>query len=696
VNVIGAALAAAAGLALAGAAASVLFGRSARARVAGPLTALSGVAAVVAGAAAVAGASWSFATPDLLPLTGVELTIDALSGWFLLLVGAVTCVAGTYTVGYVGRSGEGASSRGALFLLPLFAASMMLVPLAASVPTLLAGWELMAVTSLLLVLTEHRHRPPQAPLANATQSDERTAARAGGAVRDAAVWYAAMTQLGFVALLAGLLWLAAVAGGTSFAAIRAGAAGMDATTAGVVFLLGIVGFAGKAGAVPLHPWLPRAHAESPSHVSTLMSAAMVKLGIYGLLRLGFDLLGGGATWWWLVLVVIGSGSALYGITQAAVAQDLKRMLAFSTSENVGLILLGVGFAGLYARSGNPAAAGLALAAALLHTANHAAFKALLFAGAGSVVRATGTRDLDRLGGLVRTMPATTIMFGAGALAAAALPPGNGFVSEWLLLQALLHPGPDAGTLLTIAAPLAVAVVATTAGIGVATYVKAVGTGFLARARTDPAALARESPPSMIVAMGLAGLACVGLSVGPGLTVPALSRIAADLELILDTGQPMVPSDLALRFDAVRATLWPLWTVLGIVAVTVAVAVTARGLGPARRRAAAWDCGDGPLTARMEYTATSFAEPLQRVFDDVLAPERDVDVTHVDESRYHVSAVSFQQRIPDRIENRLYQPLLGIMRRLGEQARGLGNGSVHRYLGYMLGALLAVLVLGVLR
>jgi NADH:ubiquinone oxidoreductase subunit 5 (subunit L)/multisubunit Na+/H+ antiporter MnhA subunit len=307
-----------------------------------------------------------------------------------------------------------------------------------------------------------------------------------------------------------------------------------------------------------------------------------------------------------------------------------------------------------------------------------------------VVRATGTRDLDQLGGLVRVMPATTVLFGAGALAAAALPPGNGFVSEWLLLQALLHPGADAGPMLTIAAPLAVAVVAATAGIGVATYVKAVGTGFLARPRSQPAAAARESPPSMLGAMILAGLACVALAAIPGQTVPALSRIVGDLRL---SAGSLDASGLALQVNA--TVLWPLWTVVGVVALSFAVAVTARALGRRRRRSAAWDCGDGPLTARMEYTATSFAEPLQRVFDDVLAPERNVDVTHVDESRYHVAAVNFQQRIPDRIENRLYRPIFAAVQGLGERARTLANGSVHRYLGYMLAALLAVLLVGVL-
>jgi formate hydrogenlyase subunit 3/multisubunit Na+/H+ antiporter MnhD subunit len=635
----------------------------------GLATASSGAAGVLAGATALGGGRWSLTVPDVLPLTGIDLAVDPLSGWFVLLVGSVTVIAGLYSIGYARHA---AGSRGALFLLPLFTGAMMLVPIAASVPTLLAGWELMAVTSLLLVLTEHRHQP---------------------AVRGAAVWYAVLTQAGFVALLVGSAWLVAATGGSSFAAIRAGAPRLSAAVIGAIFLLCLLGFAGKAGAVPLHPWLPRAHAESPSHISALMSAAMVKLGVYGVLRFGFDLLGGGAAWWWLLIATLGAVSALYGITQAAVARDLKQMLAFSTSENVGLILLGIGFAGLYGRAGNGLAAGLALTAALLHSANHAAFKALLFGAAGSVVRATGTRNLDNLGGLIGTMPATTVLFGMGALAAAALPPGNGFVSEWLLLQSLLHPGPDTSTTLMIAAPLAVAVVAATAGIAVAAFVKAVGTGFLARPRSDAAAAARESPATMVAAMSLAAVACLALAVLPTQAMPAISRLADSLDL---PGAPVDGRLLTLRVRDVDATIWPLWTAVAIVGITLLIATAARILGRRRRRMRAWDCGDGPLTPRMEYTATSFAEPLQRVLDDVLAPERDVDVTQAAESEYYVEQISYQQRIPDRIENRLYRPTLTLMSAVGERARGLANGSVHRYLGYMLSALLVVLIAGVLR
>jgi formate hydrogenlyase subunit 3/multisubunit Na+/H+ antiporter MnhD subunit len=490
----------------------------------------------------------------------------------------------------------------------------------------------------------------------------------------------------------GLAWLAAASGGESFAAIRAAAAGLPPVVHSGVFLLCLAGFASKAGAVPLHPWLPRAHAEAPSHASALMSAAMVKLGVYGVVRVGFDLLGGGPRWWWLLVATLGAVSAVYGILQAAVATDLKRVLAFSTTENVGLILLGLAFAGLLAGAGQPQWAGVALGAALLHAANHAGFKTLLFAGAGSVLRATGTRDLDLLGGLSRSMPATTALFAAGSLAAAALPPGNGFVSEWLLLQALLH-APGGDTVLAVAAPVAVAVVALTAGVAVATFVKVLGTGFLARPRSDAAAAAREASPAMLAGMGLAALACAALAVAPTVTGGALNRVATDLRY-----PPAQLAGTGIGMPALGAagSITPLWIAVAVVGLAATTAAVGRWRGRARRRAAAWDCGEGPLTSRMEYTATSFAEPLQRVFDNVLAPETDVDVTHAAESAYLVRAVDYHRRVPDRIEARLWQPAMRALEAAGRAARVLATGSVHRYLAYMLAALIAVLVAGVLR
>ncbi|WP_435126006.1 proton-conducting transporter transmembrane domain-containing protein [Micromonospora tulbaghiae] len=671
-NRVAVALCAALALAGLGASAGLVLPARWRSAAVGAATVAAGVAGAVAGAAAVTGTGWQVRVAGLLPLAGVTLAVDALAGWFLLLVGGVAAVVGVYTVGYTGRTGRGPAARGALALLPLFVAAMLLVPVAGSVSTFLLAWELMAVTSLLLVLSEHRHSP---------------------AVRTAGLWYAAMTQAGFVVILLGLAWLAAAVGGESFAAVRAGAAELSPLVSSGVFLLCMAGFASKAGAVPLHPWLPRAHAEAPSHVSALMSAAMVKLGVYGIVRVAFDLLGGGPRWWWLLLGAVGAVSALYGILQAAVATDLKRLLAFSTSENIGLILLGLAAAGLLAAAGQLAGAGVALAAALLHTANHAGFKTLLFCGAGSVLHATGTRDLDQLGGLSRRMPVTTALVTIGALGAAALPPGNGFVSEWLLLQALLHQAPAGGTVLTIAAPVAVAVVALTAGVGVATFVKALGTGFLARPRSAAAAAAIESPPTMLAGMGLAAAVCTGLAVVPTVAAPALDRIATGLRV---ESAPLHGSGIDLRLAGIASSISPLWIAVGVVGIAVGFAAVARAAGRPRRRARAWDCGDGPLTARMEYTATSFAEPLQRVFDDVLAPEQDVDVTHSAESAYLVRAVEYRRRLPDRVETRLYRPVIVAADAVGRAARRLATGSVHRYLAYMLTALVAVLVAGVLR
>ncbi|AJC61522.1 proton-conducting transporter membrane subunit [Streptomyces sp. 769] len=643
----------------------------------GALTAGVGVAGGASGVAALGGSRWSARLPGLLPLAGVHLAADALSGLFMAVAGAVVVAVAVYGAGYVaGHGSHGFGSRGAQAVLPLFALSLVLVPAAASVSTFVLLWELMALASLLLVLAEHRGR---------------------AAVRGAAVWYAVMTQLGLVLLLAGLMVYAAGAGGETFTALRSGTAAMSPTVRGLVFVLTAVAFTSKAGLVPLHAWLPRAHPEAPSAVSALMSAAMVNLGVYGLVRVGFDLLGGGPVWWWLLVMAMGGVSAVYGILQAAMASDLKRLLAYSTSENMGLVVLGVGAAGLFAHAGNEALAGLALAAALLHVVNHSAFKALLFGAAGSVLRATGVRDLDALGGLRARMPLTAGLFAVGALGAVVLPPGNGFISEWLLLQSMIHGLAVPGMTMAIVLPLAVAVIALSAGLAAAVFVKALGVGFFARPRGEQAAAAKESPPPMLIGMGLLAALCAALALVPGLLGEGLDR-AVEAAGYAGT-QPVSGGGLRVRLDEVSAVFSPLWVVGALVVALGAVVATVRWAGRHRQRrvrARLWDCGGGAPTARMAYTATSFAEPLQRVFDDVLAPEQDVDVTHARESVYLVEWVKFRNRVPDRIEHRLYRPVLELLAAAGRSARRLAGGSVHVYLGYgffALVALLLVLVVG---
>jgi formate hydrogenlyase subunit 3/multisubunit Na+/H+ antiporter MnhD subunit len=533
----------------------------------------------------------------------------------------------------------------------------------------MVAWELMAVTSILLLVAEHRHRAE---------------------ARDAAQWYAAMTHIGAAAILLGLVILAAHAGSQSFTAIRLHNHDLSPTIRSLVFVLVLVGFASKAGAVPLHVWLPRAHAEAPTPVSALMSGAMVNLGIYGIVRVGDGLLGGGVLWWWLLVLSLGVISALFGAVHAAASSDLKRLLAYSTIDNVGLILIGVGAAGALSVTGYHLLAALAMLAALFHLANHAAFKGCLFLAAGSVQHATGTRNLDRLGGLVHRLPATALLFGIASFSISALPPFNGFASEWLLLQGLLHGFATHNTVTEMALLAGVAALALTGGLTAAAFVKALGIGFLGQPRTPESATAHEVAPSMIVGTAFLAVPCVVLGVVPGLVMPMLRRAT-------DTGLGVISPNsiragLGLNLVGFAGAIEP---ALLLIAVLAALALTwgvvqlfARH---SARRTEAWGCGRELLTPRMEYTATSFAEPLQRVFVDVLRPSHDPEVTHVAESRYFEHAISYRSEIDDALERSCYRPVIGFFMAWGNIARRAQNGSAHRYLAFGFFALVVVLI-----
>ncbi|MFJ8312758.1 MULTISPECIES: proton-conducting transporter membrane subunit [unclassified Streptomyces] len=626
----------------------------------GAATAAVGAAGLTAGVAALGGGRWTAEAPWLLPLGGVRLEVDALSGLFMAVAGAVVLAVAVYAAGH------GGASRTARWVLPGFSAVLVLVPAAGSVSTFLLLWELMAVGSLVLVLGEHRRRR---------------------AVRDAGVWYAVLTQLGFVLLLAGLALFAALAGGETFPQLRGAAASLGPLWRGTVFGLLAAAFASKAGIAPLHAWLPRAYTESPGPVSALMSATMVNLGVYGIIRFGLDILGGGSPWWWLVLMGAGAVSAGYGILQAAMACDLKRLLAYSSTENMGLVLIGVGASGLFAADGDRRLAGLALAAALLHLVNHAAFKGLLFCAAGSVVRATGVRDLDLLGGLRARMPLTAGFFALGALGAVALPPGNGFAGEWLLLQSLIHGLAVPGVATAVVLPLAVAVIALSAGLSAAVFVKALGVGFFAKPRGEAAAGAHESPPAMLAGMGLLAVACTGLALFPGVLGPALDRVVG-----VAGAEPPV-GGAGVRLRTVSGALAPLWIAVALALAVLGTAALVRLVArrPRRTGAKLWDCGGGAPTPRMTYTATSFAEPLQRVFHQLLAPEQHVSVTPVREFAYLEERVRFRHRVPDRIEHRLYRPVLAGLSAVGQYARRFATGSIHLYLGYGFFGLVSLLL-----
>jgi hydrogenase-4 component B len=640
----------------------------AEAALSGGLTAVLGAVGLALGLSVIFGEPRHLRIGWLLPFVGVRFDLDPLGGLFMATTGAVSVAVGIYAVGYARR---GRWARFPLVMLPLFVGSMLLVPAAGSVTTFLLTWELMAAASLILVLSEHRR----------------------AAVRSAGVFYAVMTQLGFAAILLALVVLSA-AGGDAFSAIAAHLGDLGSGTRTTVFLLTVMGFGSKAGLLPLHAWLPRAHPEAPSPVSALMSAAMVNMGIYGIIRIDLQLLGPGPHWWGLTLMIFGAVSSVFGVLQASVATDLKQLLAYSTTENMGLITLALGAAALLSSYGAPTVAEVAMTAALLLLLSHAAFKTLAFLAAGSVLASTGLRDLDKLGGLARRMPVTTVLFGIAALGASGLPLGAGFVGEWLLLQSLIHAPHDGNTLLALAMPLSVGAVALTTGLGIAAMVKAFGVGFLARPRSAAAEAAQEAPPSMLSGMALAAAACAVFAVAPVLFGSSLQRVLAVLPTVGDdTAGPQVGT--YLRLPGVAATISP-----GLLAIALVTAVLlALGLASwgSRHRPAAvvaplWACGADALSPRMQYTATSFAEPLQRVFDDVLRPDTNVEITHFAESQFLVEKVSYRTRLADPVEQRLYAPVVRAVSTWAQMVRGAHSGSVHLYLLYgALGLLIVLLV-----
>lgn len=606
-------------------------------------------------------------TTKVLPVTGVQLRLDAMGALFVALTAVVAVAAAIFNVGYATKHPVTRTGASAFCV---FVTAMLLVPATWSVMSFLLAWELMALASLALVLTEYRR---------------------GDSVRSAALWYAVLTQVGAATIAFGLVLLAVKSGGQGFTTMASHAAATSAGVKSAVFLLVLAGFASKAGVVPLHVWLPKAHAEAPSSVSALMSAAMVNLGVYGILRVGDTLLGGGPSWWWITVIALGVTSAIYGSIHAATSTDLKRLLAYSTTDNIGLILIAIGTAGLLTSTGHPVYAGLALFAAMFHVVNHSVFKGSLFLSAGSIQYATGTRDLDQLGGLCRRMPIASGIFAVGTVAITALPPLCGFVSEWLLLQSLLHGLASSTTVSVVLMPLCVAALALTGGLNAAAFVKAFGVGMLGIARSHEASLAVEPPRLMSVGAGALASLCVLFGVAPLVAVSALDRVVTTIQ---SGGANVVGGHgegLAIR--GARGLFDPTLIALALVA-SVLVVVAARSILSRQRvvrRAPVWGCGRETQTARMTYTATSFAEPLQRVFDDVLRPSHDLDVSHRGESRYFVESIRYGTRNADAFERLIYQPVFGLVRAVARNARLLQNGSVHRYLAYGLGALLVVLV-----
>jgi formate hydrogenlyase subunit 3/multisubunit Na+/H+ antiporter MnhD subunit len=457
----------------------------------------------------------------------------------------------------------------------------------------------------------------------------------------------------------------------------------------VVLVVTLIGAGSKAGLVPLHVWLPLAHPAAPSHVSALMSGVMTKVAIYGFIRIVFDLLGPNEWWAGTVVLAVGGITAVLGVLYALMEHDLKRLLAYHTVENIGIIFIGLGLALAFGANKLPAAAALGLTAALFHVFNHSVFKSLLFFGAGAVLNATGERDMDHLGGLIHRMPKTAFGFLIGCAAISALPPLNGFVSEWLTFQAiLLHPDlPQWG--LKIMIPADGALLALSAALAAACFVKAFGIVFLGRPRTEAAAQARETDPWSLTAMLAFALLCLLAGIFPGAVIDSIAPVARALT---GASMPVQLSDVSMTIAPVEASRGSYNGLLVFAFITssmlLATGVVHRLASRAVRRAPAWDCGFPDPTPAAQYTAVSFAQPIRRVFATVLFRSSEtVDMPAPGDNR----PASIVRHIGDPIWDSIYAPLGRGVNWVADHANFLQFLTIRRYLGFVFAALVVLLL-----
>lgn len=635
----------------------------------------SGVGIVLGVTGLLSPEAWTDSAQSTVPFLNFAIRLDSLSSFFVLTISLAGLATSTFAMGYVtkfyGRVALG--TLGSLF--NGFLLSMTLVVLADNGFFFLIVWELMSLLSYFLVVTEHE------------KAD----------VRYAGVFYFIMTHVGTAFIIVTFLVFLQAGGSFSFEAFRHPEHPLPEGMRTLAFLTALIGFGTKAGIVPLHVWLPYAHPAAPSHISALMSGVMIKTAIYALIRIYFDFLGGEFPWWWgFVVLVIGAASALLGVMYALMEHDLKSLLAYHSVENIGIILLGIGAGMIFQSFGMRELAALGLLAGLYHTVNHAMFKALLFLGAGSLLYATHTRNMEEYGGLLRRMPWTGAFFLIGAVSISALPPTNGFVSEWLVFQSLFLSFHIPDIFLKLMLPLAAAILALTGALALACFAKAFGISFLALPRSTHARHAEEVPVPMRMGMTLLAVVCVALGLGPMVVVPLLDRVVAPFagvpiqeKVLAMDGWALAPVNVEFSSLSTPA-LALLLVVLSMLGLGLAVAFGGR---VNTRRYKTWGCGIN-LTPRMEYTATGFVQPIKRVFSALYQPTVKLETEFLKESRYFAKRQHFEFHIEPLFQKYLYDPLITFFTTMADRLKVIQAGSLHLYLTYIFVTLIALLLLAV--
>ncbi len=647
----------------------------------------------------------------VLSLGTLSLGADRLSALFLFVTGlvflAVSIFSGVYLTKYLARY----NLRYFSVLYHALFASIVLVLIADDAISFLVAWELVSIVSYLLVNFEH----------------EREESSHAGFVM------LAMSEAGTIAVAIAFILIAGAAGTLDFAKLRSAAPALTDEIGWVVFLLSFFGFAVKAGLVPVNSWLPLAHPVAPTNVSALLSAVIVNLGIYGIIRVNLDIVPLTGSGPGLIVLVIGSLSALVGILYATVQAEMKRLLAHSTIENMGIVAAGIGAAMTFLATGHPVIGGIALIAALYHLANHSVYKALLFVGTGAVEAGTGTRDLDRLGGIARRMPWTSAFFLIGVLSISALPPLNGFVSEWLTLQTMLRSAVLASTPIKIVFAVSGALLALTAGLAVTCFVKVYAMGFLGMARSEGAANAAEAHLGTQASLALLAALCILLGVLPTYIIPVIDRavvpvahesataalvppffsaeaqqqeslapafVAEFHDLGAQVGRDVLPGRglVVLHRGEERnpvvfamSTSYMLAALSGILALSFIV-FRLLTRGRALARGAVWDGGLRRLWPEFTYTATGFSNPVRVIFDAILQPAAVEDSTEAVAQHFR-TAIRREHSEVHIVDRLVLDPPVTALRWLADIVRRMHVGHVNAYAAYVLLTMLLVLIIG---
>lgn len=598
--------------------------------------------------------------PIGLPSLPFHLRLDSLAAYFLMVIGAASAGISVFAAGYF-RKGEGTAPGLLCLEYHVFLASMVGVILADDAYSFMVMWETMALSSFFLVTANHRI--PE--------------------VRSAGYLYITMARIGAIAILLCFGVLQANTGDYTFANMRAQA--LDPFWASIGFLLAVFGFGAKAGVIPLHVWLPEAHPAAPSPVSALMSGVMLNTAIYGLLRVSLDLLQLRLWWWGGLLLAIGLATALFGVVFASVQTDMKRLLAYSSIENMGLLFVGMGLTLIFAGYDMLPMAALALTATLYHVASHACFKSLLFLGTGSVLHATSERNLGKLGGLIRTMPWVGWLTLLGVLASAGLPPLGGFVSEWLLLQSFLFTPGLPLPLLTMLIPVVAALIALVAALAGYTMVKFFGVIFLGQPREDKLAHAHDAGRWERAGMVWLALGCVALGLLPTQFIQLIDPVTQQLvssglgARVAGSGWLLAPNSME------QASYGPVIFLLGILGSFALAFLMVRWLYHGRmRRGLPWACGFPWGTARMQDTAEGFGQPIRQIFEPFFVMQRELPTPFDTQPRYRVT-------VEDHFWRWIYVPLVDLANYLARLMGKMQQGRISVYLMYSFLTLVATLL-----